>query len=95
MGIQTMTCDVLVLGAGIAGCTAALRAAELGADVILVAKDGLGESNTAYAQGGIVGQAPEHDSPEQLAADIEAAGAGLCRPEAVALLAELGVPKGL
>ena len=90
MGIQTMTCDVLVLGAGIAGCTAALRAAELGADVILVAKDGLGESNTAYAQGVIVGQSPEHDSPEQLAADIEAAGAGLCRPEAVALLAELG-----
>lgn len=87
-----IACDVLILGAGIAGCTAALRAAELGADVVLVCKDRLGESNTTYAQGGIVGQAPASygDSPELLAQDIEAAGAGLCRPEAVQLLAEQG-----
>ena len=87
-----ITCDVLVLGAGIAGCTAALRAAELGADVVLVAKDALGESNTSWAQGGIVGLPPESfgDSPELLAADIEAAGAGLCRPEAVQMLAQQG-----
>ena len=85
-------CDVLVLGAGIAGCTAALRAAELGADVALVAKDTLGESNTSWAQGGIVGLPPESfgDSPALLAADIEAAGAGLCRPEAVQMLAQQG-----
>jgi len=87
-----ISCDVLVLGAGIAGCTAALRAAELGADVVLVAKDALGESNTAWAQGGIIGLPPESfgDSPELLAADIEAAGAGLCRPEAVEMLAQQG-----
>lgn len=87
-----MTVDVLVLGAGIAGCTAALRAADLGAEVLVVAKDALGVSNTTYAQGGIVGWPPEGfgDSPERLAADIEAAGAGLCRPEAVRLLAEQG-----
>jgi len=87
-----MTVDVLVLGAGIAGCTAALRAADLGAEVLVVAKDPLGESNTTYAQGGIVGKPPESfgDSPDKLAADIEAAGAGLCRPEAVRLLAEEG-----
>jgi len=85
-------CDLLVLGGGIAGCTAALRAAELGADVVLVAKDALGESNTAYAQGGIIGLPPPEagDSPALLAADIESAGAGLCRPEAVALLAQQG-----
>jgi L-aspartate oxidase len=85
-------CDLLVLGAGIAGCSAALRAAELGADVVLVAKDPLGISNTRYAQGGIIGLAPPEagDSPELLAADIETAGAGLCRPEAVAQLAEQG-----
>ncbi len=89
-----MTVDVLVLGAGIAGCAAALRAADLGAEVLVVAKDPLGESNTTYAQGGIVGQPPEGfgDSPAALAADIEAAGAGLCRPEAVRLLAEQGPP---
>jgi L-aspartate oxidase len=87
-----MQCDVLVLGGGIAGCSAALKAAELGADVLIVAKDKLGESNTAYAQGGIIGLPPPdaHDSPELLASDIEAAGAGLCKPEAVALLAEQG-----
>ena len=85
-------CDILVIGAGMAGCTAALRAAELGADVVLAAKDPLGISNTRYAQGGIIGLPPPEagDSPELLAADIEAAGAGLCRPEAVALLADQG-----
>ena len=84
--------DLLVLGAGIAGCTAALRAADLGASVILVAKDGLGESNTAWAQGGIIGLPGEDegDSPALLASDILAAGAGLCRPEAVQMLAEQG-----
>jgi len=84
-------CDVLVVGAGVAGCTAALRAADLGAEVLLVMKDSLGESNTKYAQGGIIGLAPGMgDSPELLAEDIEAAGGGLCRPEAVQLLAEEG-----
>jgi L-aspartate oxidase len=87
-----ITCDILVLGGGIAGCCAALRAAELGGEVVLAVKDPLGISNTRYAQGGIIGLAPPEagDSPELLAADIEAAGAGLCRPEAVALLADQG-----
>ena len=92
MGADVITCDVLVLGGGIAGCAAALRAAEAGASVLMVAKDQLGESNTAYAQGGIIGLPPPdaHDSPALLASDIEAAGAGLCMPEAVALLARQG-----
>jgi L-aspartate oxidase len=91
--IQT---DILVLGAGIAGCTAAIRAADLGASVVLVAKEALGESNTGYAQGGIIGAVGQgahgemRDTPELLASDIEAAGAGLCNPEAVKLLAEEG-----
>lgn len=91
-----LTADILVLGAGIAGCTAAIRAADLGASVILVAKDVLGESNTGYAQGGIIGSVPEsangekRDTPQLLASDIEAAGAGLCNEEAVRLLAEQG-----
>jgi L-aspartate oxidase len=80
----------LVIGAGAAGCAAALRAAELGRNVILVAKDKLGESNTAQAQGGIIGLAYSGDSPELLAGDIEVAGAGLCRTEAVELLAADG-----
>jgi L-aspartate oxidase len=89
---MTTRVDLLVLGAGIAGCSAALRAADLGASVVLVAKDDLGGTNTAWAQGGIIGLAPpeEGDSPDLLAADIEAAGGGLCRPEAVRMLAEDG-----
>ncbi len=84
--------DILVLGGGIAGCTAALRAADLGAEVTLVSKDPLGDSNTAWAQGGIIGLPGEDegDSPQLLADDILAAGAGLCRPEAVRMLAEQG-----
>ena len=89
---MSATADLLVLGAGIAGCSAALRAADLGASVVLVAKDDLGGTNTAWAQGGIIGLAPPEigDSPDLLASDIEGAGAGLCRPEAVRLLAEEG-----
>ncbi|HJU84024.1 MAG TPA: L-aspartate oxidase [Holophagaceae bacterium] len=86
--------DLLVLGGGVAGCSAALRAADLGADVMLVAKDELGVSNTGWAQGGIIGLPGEEegDSPALLAEDILNAGAGLCRPEAVRLLAEQGPP---
>ena len=89
---MTGKADLLVLGAGIAGCAAALRAADLGASVVLVAKDDLGQSNTAWAQGGIIGLAPPEagDSPDLLASDILAAGAGLCRHDAVRLLAEQG-----
>jgi L-aspartate oxidase len=80
----------LVLGAGIAGCTAALRAAELGLDVVLALKGRSPESNTAQAQGGIIGLAHVGDSAELLAGDVETAGAGLCRSEAVGLLATEG-----
>ncbi|HZU53056.1 MAG TPA: FAD-dependent oxidoreductase [Holophagaceae bacterium] len=38
--------DLLVLGGGIAGCAAAITAADKGLSVLLVAKDGLGLSNT-------------------------------------------------
>ena len=75
--------DVLVLGTGIAGCAAALAAAREGADVTVVTRAReVTESNTFYAQGGIVAR-PPGDSPELLAADIERAGDGLCDPEAV------------
>jgi L-aspartate oxidase len=82
--------DVLVLGTGVAGCAAALAAARGGASVTLVTRaENPQESNTWYAQGGIVGR-PPGDTPERLAADIERAGDGLCSPEAVALIAREG-----
>lgn len=82
--------DVLVLGTGAAGSAAALKAADLGARVLLVTKgSGVRDSNTAYAQGGIIAQG-EEDSPALLAHDIYAAGDGLCWPAAVEQLAQEG-----
>lgn len=82
--------DVLIVGCGIAGGTTALEAAEAGLDVTVLtrAADPL-ESNTHWAQGGIVYRGPG-DSPDLLSEDIERAGAGLCNPEAVAILAHEG-----
>ncbi len=83
--------DVLVIGCGIAGATAALRLAQDRQRQVLVvtrAADAA-ESNTHYAQGGIASRG-DGDSSELLARDIMAAGAGLCLPEAVRILAEEG-----
>jgi L-aspartate oxidase len=82
--------DVLVLGTGIAGCSAALSAAREGARVLIVTRAEQAEtSNTFWAQGGIVGR-PRGDTAQSLAVDIEKAGGGLCNPAAVELLAEEG-----
>ena len=52
--IKTET-DILIIGCGIAGTSAALEAAKSGLKVIIISKyDKLEESNTYYAQGGIV-----------------------------------------
>jgi len=84
--------DVLVLGCGIAGGTAALELAEAGLDVVIVTRAAQPEeSNTYWAQGGIIYTADD-DSPELLARDIENAGAGICRSEAVQILARSGPP---
>ena len=69
MSAETPVSDVLVLGTGVAGCTAALAAARDGASVTIVTRaDEARESNTFYAQGGIVAR-PAGDTPEKLAAD--------------------------
>jgi len=66
---------VLVVGTGIAGATAALRlAGNPHRQVVLLTRDpDPEESNTRYAQGGIVSRGPD-DSAESLVADILAAG---------------------
>jgi L-aspartate oxidase len=83
--------DVLVIGCGIAGATAALELARnpnRQVTVLTRAADPE-ESNTLYAQGGIVSRALD-DSPELLVQDILAAGAGASSPQAARMLAELG-----
>lgn len=55
--------DVLVVGGGGAGATAALTAKEEGAEVFLVTKLRLGDSNTVMAQGGMQVAIGKDDSP--------------------------------
>lgn len=67
---------VVVIGGGVAGCAAALAAARTGAEVALLTKlSDPSETNTRYAQGGIIYTGPD-DSPDLLVHDILAAGGG-------------------
>ena len=89
---EPLRTDVLVIGCGIAGGTAALELAEAGASVVIVTRaDAAEESNTFWAQGGVIFRG-EQDSPELLARDIFNAGAGLCHDQAVHTLATVGPP---
>lgn len=80
---------VIIVGSGIAGLTAALRAANEH-DVTIITKDALGDGNTAQAQGGIAGVLFGDDSIEAHVADTLAAGAGLCDEDAVRILCAEG-----
>jgi L-aspartate oxidase len=81
--------DFLVIGAGIAGLSAAIRLAKAGS-VLVVTKEELAESNTAYAQGGIaVAMGGEEDVALHLE-DTIAAGDGLVNRAAAAVLVEQG-----
>jgi L-aspartate oxidase len=81
--------DFLVIGSGIAGLRAAAGLAEFGS-ILVVTKEGVGESNTAYAQGGIaVAMGGSEDEAVHLA-DTIAAGDGLVNAEAAAVLVEQG-----
>ena len=87
--------DFLVIGAGIAGLSAAIRLAggaglTHAASVLVVTKEELAESNTAYAQGGIaVAMGGDEDVALHLE-DTVAAGDGLVNREAAALLVAEG-----
>ncbi len=83
--------EVLIIGCGIAGATAALRLARnprRQITIITRAPDPH-ESNTRYAQGGIIGRGID-DDPDILLSDILAAGAGVSSPYAARILAEEG-----
>jgi L-aspartate oxidase len=86
-----MQTDTLIIGAGIAGATAALKLSEdrQRQITLLTRADASTESNTFYAQGGIVGRGPD-DTVEILVDDVLKAGVGLSNPQAVQVLAEEG-----
>ncbi len=96
------TAEVVVVGSGAAGATAALGAARAGRDVLVVTKSVLGAGSTTWAQGGLAAVLDAtDDSWAEHVADTEAAGAGLSdravveqlvrrAPEAVQALIDLG-----
>jgi L-aspartate oxidase len=85
--------EVLVIGTGIAGCTAAWELAEKGIPVTMVTKaTDPYESNTKYAQGGINGLGDKDDSPQLLEADTLKAGAGYVGEVAADILANEAQP---
>jgi L-aspartate oxidase len=81
---------VLVVGSGLAGLIAAVRATDAGHRVTLVTKAALPDSNTRYAQGGIAAALFPDDSTDAHILDTLRAGAGLCDPAAVTVLCEEG-----
>ena len=84
--------DVLIVGSGAAGLRAALAASEH-ADVTLITKTTLTESNTHYAQGGIAVAMNLDDTIALHIKDTTAAGAGLCDVEAVEMMVSEGIPR--
>src|SRR6476469_8547841 len=82
--------DVLVIGGGVAGLRAAIAAAESGAEVLLLTKDTVEQSNTWYAQGGIAAVLQPLDSVEAHIKDTEIVGVGLCDEQSVRTVVEEG-----
>ena len=86
----TINADVIVIGSGIAGLTAALSARAKGLSVLLLTKDVLSTSSTSWAQGGIAAALGPGDSPDQHFQDTLEAGAGLCDQNSVKILVQEG-----
>ncbi len=85
--------DLIVVGTGVAGLTAALEARQLGLRVLVITKAAAGAGNTRWAQGGVAVVLPDqHDEGDSVAAHVQdtlVAGVGLCEQDAVeAILAD-------
>ena len=87
------TTDVIVIGSGFAGLSAAIEAAEAGAEVVVLEKMKVKGGNSKIADGAMaVAGSPWHekqgvkDSPELMQSDMQAAGLGLNHPELVSLV---------
>ncbi|MFB7915140.1 L-aspartate oxidase [Streptomyces sp. NPDC056061] len=82
--------DVVVVGSGVAGLTAALRCAAAGLATVVVTKARLDDGSTRWAQGGIAAALGDGDTPQQHLDDTLVAGAGLCDEDAVRALVTEG-----
>src|SRR5213595_2666781 len=84
------TTDVIVVGSGVAGLTAALHLREAGLHVTVVTKVNIDDGSTRWAQGGIAAVLDPLDTPEAHAKDTIVAGVGLGDPAAVDVLVTEG-----
>jgi L-aspartate oxidase len=82
--------DVVIIGSGIAGLTAALRLKDAVDKILVVTKDVLSAGSTQWAQGGIAAALGPGDTPEQHETDTLVAGAGACDLDAVRILVNEG-----
>lgn len=82
--------DVIVIGSGVAGLSAAIHARRTGRSVVILTKAQIDEGSTRWAQGGIAAALAEDDSPSEHRDDTITAGAGLCNPQAVEVLVTEG-----
>ena len=87
--METLKCDFLIIGSGIAALRAAIELSDAG-QVLILTKGEANQGSTLFAQGGIAAAVSEEDNPSLHALDTIAAGAGLCREDAVKTLTEDG-----
>ncbi|MFF1380760.1 L-aspartate oxidase [Streptomyces sp. NPDC058308] len=86
----SLEADVVVVGSGVAGLTAALRCSAAGLKTVVVTKARLDAGSTRWAQGGVAAALGEGDTPEQHLHDTLVAGVGLCDEDAVRTLVTEG-----
>ncbi|MGD8415682.1 MAG: FAD-dependent oxidoreductase, partial [Pseudomonadales bacterium] len=79
---QRFSTDVLIIGGGAAGLSAALHLAEH-ARVTVLCKGGMESASSHWAQGGVASVSDPEDSVEAHVRDTLVAGAGLCDEEIV------------
>jgi hypothetical protein len=84
------TFDLIVIGSGAAGLSAALRAAELGGHVAVLTAGAVMAGSSPRAQGGVAAALGADDAPALHAADTLSVGAGLNDVQAVDVLTRLG-----
>lgn len=82
--------ELLIIGSGAAGLTAAVTAANLGIECVVVCKNDAMDCNTRHAQGGVAAVLSPNDSIESHIADTLSTGGGLCNKKAVEILAKNG-----
>jgi L-aspartate oxidase len=82
-------CEYLILGSGLAGLSAALKAARHGKVIVLTKREAK-ECNSNYAQGGIACVITDEDSFDEHVSDTLKAGAGLCHQDVVRQIVSAG-----